>query len=102
MVVAIQHPALFEREHGCTEAEWLGWLPGAVRAHALSLPGPGSAEVSIGAGCLHLSWTVLPDRRIALARLPRLQVIYRFEAVEPAERATFMRYFDLYMQRGGG
>jgi hypothetical protein len=96
------HPAAFEREHGCTEAEWLGWLPGAVRGQVLSLSAPGEAVVSIGAGHLHLRWMVLPERRIALVRLPRLRVSYDFEAVDAPTRDAFMRYFDLYMQRGGG
>jgi hypothetical protein len=95
-------PAQFEREHGCTVSEWLGWLPGAVGGHALELGAPGEGRVSIGAGYLHLQWQALPPRQIALIRMPRLQVSYRFDAVSDADRAAFMRYFDLYMQRGGG
>ncbi len=91
----------FEREMGCTEAEWLMWLPGAVGAQQLSLH-PQAARVSIGAGALQLDWTVLPPRQIALARLPRLQVRFRFDALDAEQRRAFMRYFDLYMQRGGG
>ena len=96
------YPAEFHREQGCTEAEWLGWLPGAVRDHALSLPQAGRAHVAIGEGRLLLSWQVLPPRQIALIRMPRLAVQYRFEAVDEAARQRFMRYFDLHMQRGGG
>lgn len=92
----------FEREHGFTEADWLRTLPGAVRDHALSLPAAGRAEVSINAGTLHLTWTVLPPRQIALLRAPRLAVRYRFEGVDGEARAAFMRYFDLYLHRGGG
>lgn len=92
----------FEREHGCTPAEWLGWLPGAVHPHALHLAGPGQARVDIDGGRLRLDWHALPPRQIALIRLPRLQVGYRFEDVEPAARRRFMQYFDLYLQRGGG
>jgi hypothetical protein len=92
----------FEREQGCTEAEWQRWLPGAVRGHALSQPAPGRARVDIDAGALHLSWAVLPPRQIALIRMPRMAVHYRFEAVDADARSRFMQYFDLYMQRGGG
>lgn len=95
-------PAAFEREHGFTESDWLRSLPGAVRDHPLMLPMPGCAEVTIGTGALHLAWTVLPPRHIALLRTPRLAVRYRFEGVGDDERATFMRYFDLYLHRGGG
>lgn len=91
----------FEREHGSTEAEWLQQLPGAVGACALELAA-GQACVHIGAGTLHLQWQVLPPRQIALVRLPRLRVEYRFTGVDAAERVRFLRYFDLFMQKGGG
>ena len=95
-------PPRFEREHGATEAEWLGWLPGAVRGCPLDLATPGQARIGIGAGGLILRWHALPPRRLGLAQFPRLQVVYTFDGLEDAERASFMRYFDLYMQRGGG
>ena len=96
------YDAEFTRQQGCTEAEWLGWLPGAVRDHALTLPAPGQAQVQIGSGALQLRWEVLPPIRIALMRMPRLAMHYRFEGVGEVERQVFMKYFDLYMQRGGG
>ena len=102
MGVVPEVPASFEREQGFTETEWQRCLPGAVRDHALALPAPGQAVVTIGAGTLRLHWTVLPPRRIALVSLPRLAVRYRFDGVDTAERCEFMRYFDLYTQRGGG
>jgi hypothetical protein len=107
----------FEREHGCTDAEWRGWLPGAAGLHALSLPdvpggrdaagasgtsGTSEARIALGQGSLHLAWETLPPRRIALISMPRMTVRYRFEGVPPEARQAFMRYFDLYMQRGGG
>lgn len=95
-------PARFEREHGCTVREWLGWLPGAVGAHRLEHGMAGEAHVHIGSGRLGLQWQELAPRQIALIRMPRLLVTYRFDAVPDADRAAFMRYFDLYMQRGGG
>ena len=68
------------------------------------LPGPGAADVTLeGGGTLSLRWQVLPERRIALIRLPRMQVCYAFSEGVPAEaRAEFMRLFDLHMRRGGG
>jgi len=93
--------ARFERDYGCTEAEWLGWLPGAVRDQALALQ-PGGAVVSIDPGVLHLHWHALPPRRIALLCMPRLAVSFAFEHVDAQQRIAFMRYFDLFMQRGGG
>lgn len=97
-------PVAFEREQGCTEAEWQRCLPGAVGPHTLALPAPGRAVVTFagGAGSLHLEWTVLPPRRIALLSVPRLAARFRFEGVPADARRAFMRYFDLYTQRGGG
>ncbi len=92
----------FEREQGSTEADWLRCLPGAVREHRLDLPAPGQARIQIGGGQLLLRWLALPDRQIALMRMPRLVATYHFEAVPEDQRQSFMRYFDLFMLRGGG
>jgi hypothetical protein len=35
-------------------------------------------------------------------RKPRLMVGFRFAGLDEAQRCTFMKRFDLYMQRGGG
>jgi hypothetical protein len=86
---------------GCTEREWLSWLPGAVREHTLTLASE-QAVVAIGNGRLLLRWQTLPPRQIALARFPRLAVSFVFDGLDDAARHAFMRYFDLYMQRGGG
>lgn len=99
---SLPHADHFEREYGATETEWLRWLPGAVRDQSLSLDAPGSARVAIGGGAMQLQWTVLAPRQIALMRMPRLAVAFAFDGVNEAERGDFMRYFDLYMQRGGG
>ncbi|MBA4175689.1 MAG: hypothetical protein C0505_03885 [Leptothrix sp. (in: Bacteria)] len=94
----------FEREQGFSDSDWQRCLPGAVGAHPLALPAPGRAVVTMaqGGGRLDLQWTALPPRRIALLSLPRLAVRYRFEGVDAAARREFMRYFDLFTQRGGG
>lgn len=96
------YEAEFDREYGCTEAEWLGWLPDAIGACPWSRPAPGRAEVAVGTGTLHLAWTPLPPRRIALIAMPRMAVSFRFESVDEGVRQVFMKRFDLYMQRGGG
>jgi hypothetical protein len=96
------YAAEFHREQGFSEADWQRCLPEAVRGAALDLATPGQARVAIGAGALTLRWTVLPPRQIARVRIARLAVHYRFDGVGEAERQAFMRYFDLYTQRGGG
>ncbi len=91
----------FEREMGCTELEWLRWLPAAVGAHGWQLA-QGSAAVQIGEGRLALNWRTGAPRAIALMRMPRLIVDFRFDGLDAAQRYAFMKRFDLYMQRGGG
>lgn len=91
---------------GCTESEWLGWLPAAIGAQAWTQEGA-SAQVTLQEagqtiGQLRLAWRVGEPRVIALARIPRLLVDFAFEGLDDAQRYRFMRRFDLYMQRGGG
>ena len=92
----------FSREYGCTQDEWLRWMPEAVHGHAWTQPNTGSLQVSIGRGVLALDWQVLAPRVIALIRLPRMSVSFRFSSVSDDERAAFMKRFDLHLQRGGG
>ncbi|MGY0194954.1 hypothetical protein ACWA7J_07765 [Leptothrix sp. BB-4] len=103
---AASTPPAFSREQGCSEAEWLGWLPGAVGPHPWRSTGEGAAEVNLDAwqpgARLLLDWQTLPPRRIALLQMPRLAVRFTFEGCEAPERARFMHYFDLYTRRGGG
>ena len=86
---------------GCTEAELLRWLPGATRGRRLTLSA-GAALVELDGGELRLAWSVLAPRRIARMCLPRLALSFCFSGVDDAARQAFMRYFDLYTQRGGG
>lgn len=95
------YPERFEREMGCTEAEWLRWLPNAI-GDLFWKQQPGAAGVRIGDGALGLKWQVLPPRVIAQIQMPRMQVSFRFAGVDEATRQAFMKRFDLYMQRGGG
>ena len=91
----------FERDMGCTEAEWLGWLPAALGAHAWQRSGA-CVQADIEAGSLRIDWQPAPPRRIALLRIPRLQVTFAFQGLDDGQRHAFMKRFDLYMQRGGG
>jgi len=91
-------PDVFERDMGCTESEWLSWLPGAVGSHALVIEGQ---QATVG-HFLRLSWQVMPPRTIALLSIARLAVRFEFTGLTPIERQVFMKQFDLFMQRGGG
>jgi len=76
-------------------------LPNAIGNHHWKMQGQ-TAGVRIGDGALGLKWQVAEPRTIALVRMPRLLVHFRFAGVDDATRYTFMKRFDLYMQRGGG
>ncbi len=91
----------FERDMGCTPAQWLGWLPQAIGANAYELSGS-AVTVQFDAGQLKISWQEAPARQIALARIPRLLVSFTFSQGDAAQRYAFMKRFDLYMHRGGG
>ncbi len=91
----------FDREMGCTEKEWLGYLPKAIGPHPYQQIAQ-ALIARIGEGQLALSWRVAEPRAIGLARIPRLMVSFRFSALDEAQRYLFMKRFDLYMQRGGG
>ncbi len=91
----------FDREMGCTEKEWLSWLPDAIGTHPYQHVAQ-ALTARIGSGQLRLSWRVGEPRAIALARIPRLLVSFRFSALDDTQRYIFMKRFDLYMQRGGG
>jgi hypothetical protein len=95
------YAARFEREMGCTEQEWLRWLPAAIGECEWRLVAT-QARVNIGAGCLTLHWRTGEPRVIALMRMPRLHVSFHFEGLDAQQRLSFMKRFDLYMQRGGG
>ena len=109
-------PEAFDREMGCSEAEWLRWLPEATAPHRLSLHQGGAAvfaatpmREALGssldgehAPLLRLTWQALPARRIALLEISRLHVSFQFNGLDAKARADFMRRFDLTMQRGGG
>jgi hypothetical protein len=102
------YPARFSREMGCTPEELRTWLPGASRGARIAWEASGATvwlegrEGLEGPHGLQLHWTALPPRRIALITLPRLQVSFDFGGLDAAARHHFMRYFDLYTQRGGG
>jgi hypothetical protein len=100
------YAASFTRQMGCTEAEWLGWLPAAIGAHVwhrdasrltVQIEQPDQTT-----GVLTVSWQIEPVRRIALIQMPCLQVRFDFVNMNDVQRYTFMRRFDLYMHRGGG
>ena len=96
-----EYPERFERDVGCNEAEWLGWMPRAVGGHP-GRRGGRRIVVDLGPGSLTVTGSPLPERRIALLRMQRLLVVFVFEGVDAGQRKAFMKPFDLSIQRGGG
>ena len=86
---------------GCTEAEWLGWLPAALGEHAWQRA-QASVQAAIGPGSLRIAWRPAAPRLLGSARIPRLLVHFEFTGLDDGQRHSFMKRFDLYMQRGGG
>ncbi len=91
----------FERDMGCTEAEWLGWLPAALGDNAWQRDAA-SVQVSVGPGRLQIHWQAAAPRVLGRVRIPRLLVRFAFAGLDDRQRYVFMKRFDLYMQRGGG
>ena len=95
------YPFEFEREMGCTADELRGWLPGASGGRTIEWHDTG-AVVAIDGGHATLRWQTLEPRRIALITLPRLKVRIEARGIDEPPWQRFMKYFDLYTQRGGG
>ncbi len=98
------YAAEFDREMGCTLAEWLMWLPAAMgdvhwqqQGQGLKATWHSPADANLG-----IQWRVGEPRRIALLHMPRLHVQFKFQGLDEVQRYAFMKRFDLYMQRGGG
>lgn len=91
----------FDREMGCTQAEWLMWLPAAMGDVPWQQQGD-ALLAQVAGGALRIEWRVGEPRQIALFKLPRLHVGFAFDGLDDVQRYTFMKRFDLYMQRGGG
>ena len=90
----------FDREIGCTEQEWEGWLPSAIGPHAYQQVAR-ALTARIDDGQLALCWRVAEPRVMGLTRTPRLIVSFRFSGLGDAQRYSFMRRFELYLQRRG-
>lgn len=96
-------PENFERIMGCTACELVSWLPRALPTATLTMDAnAASCTAALPDGALKLSWSALPDARIALLTIPRLSVSFEYSALSPEMRYTVQRCFDLRTHRGGG
>jgi hypothetical protein len=89
-----------EREVTATRAEFVRGLqaafPGRVEEIAERL------RIDDGRATMEISLTALPDRRIALLRLPNLRVHIRFTQGTRADQEAMLAYMDRATHRGGG
>jgi hypothetical protein len=96
-------PEQFARTMGCTTVELISWLPRALPEAQLAVDAAlGCCVASWPEGSLRLQWSPLPDRCIALLRIPQLQVHFAFEGLDDAARYARQKFFDLHTHRGGG
>lgn len=95
-------PDRFERDMGCTEAELRRCLPMALSPWLWSAQPQGFDVTWPDGGRLRVTWAALPPRRLGLAVIPRLGLVFCFDGVAQPERAAWLQRFDLYTRRGGG
>lgn len=103
MVAGADHGDKFKRDMGYSAAEFFRILPSAV----------GGYEHTVDDGRvvirhpdedreLVLRVSELPERRIGMMRIPRIEVEFTFHNFPPRERQGFLIAFDRSYQRGGG
>ena len=76
-------------------------LPEAVDKLAYHIDGDVFSHQA-GGRSWHITLEPLPDRVIALLRLPRHRVRFRLEGFDAAAGAAWIDRFARYFQRGGG
>jgi len=95
----------FTRIMGCSGGEFAGWLQRALPEAILAIEADaarGSCRASFADGELSIEWHALEPRRIALLRVPQLEVRFSYSGLELARRQAIQTYFDRATQRGGG
>lgn len=93
------------REMGCTEADFLRWLPGATRhAPVISFDVKDGSlhRVQTEGGTVEIRLRPLPARRLGGISLPVLEARFRFIGPGEREIRAFLDWFDHYTRRGGG
>lgn len=93
------------REMGCTEADFMRWLPGATRHAPLEsnkLPDGWLHRVAIDGGAVEIRLKQLAPRRLGRFTLPVLEARFRFLGLSTPQREAFLAWFDHYTRRGGG
>lgn len=93
------------REMGCTEADFMRWLPGATRdapATRFTTADGSLIRVDTDGGTVEIQLRPLPPRRLGGIALPVLEVRFHFLGLDPEQVESFLAWFDHYTRRGGG
>lgn len=89
-----------EREVSASPREFLHGLRLAFPAGVDA--GGETIRASDGLAAMEIELVPLPDRRIALLRLPTMRVHIRFTVGSPEQQRAMLARMDRAMQRGGG
>ena len=89
------------RDMACTRAEFMRWLPGAIRMASFTIDGDVVTVMTHG-GRVQIAMKERPPRRIGSIALPVLDVTFCFRGLDEPARNEFLAHFDLYTRRGGG
>lgn len=95
----------FTRTMGCSGSELAAWLQRALPDAGLAIESHaarGSCRASYADGELLIEWRTLEPRRIALIRVPQLEVRFSYSVLSLQRRQAIQTYFDRATQRGGG
>lgn len=95
----------FTRTMGCSGSELAAWLQRALPEAQLAIESDaagGHCRASYADGELLIEWHALEPRRIALLRLPQLEVRFSYSGLALERRQAIQSYFDRATQRGGG
>jgi hypothetical protein len=85
----------------CTRADLARWLEQLVGDdHGMAREG--RARLALDWGMLEVETAELPPRRVALLRLPQLDVRFRYDPALRDQARAWIAYFDHHTQRGGG
>lgn len=90
-----------QRVMACTPADLARWLVELTGSdHGLGRTG--TAELVLDWGVLTIEAAPMPPRRVALLRLPQLDVRFRYDPAFRDQARAWITHFDHHTQRGGG
>ena len=103
MVAGADQGDVFKRDMGYSVDEFYRILPSAVGDYEYTVEGD---RILVGFPDedreLVLRIKGLPDRKIGMIRIPRIELEFTFHDFSAEERKEFMVVFDRSFQRGGG